>query len=215
MSFFKSLFSKKAKQPSRVLNQPKQLLLGDIFCFGDSFALPQAMRKQQLQVKDVTTIEFKHQHYVQLVGQGAGQDLVYVSFPKNPQDNIKCSLLLTREEVEALFDLDAFSDIFEAPGKAQLTPLTNQHDYADFVANEYIQQDFATSGYLHQADYRDSKPPQFTDQAHGQEFEYYSLQGNQGQRLVEIFIFENGNTDVYLSSFRPMNDITELWIKGE
>lgn len=215
MSFLKSLFSKKSPAPTRTLNEPKQLLMGDIFCFGDSFALPEAMRKQQLQVADISTIEFKHQHYVQLIGQGASNKQVYISFPKNPQNQIKCSLLLSREEVEGIFDLDAFSEIFEEPGKARLTPLSEQHNYGDMLASEYIQQDFSTSGYIHEADYRDSKPPQYSDQEHGREFEYYSLTGNQGLRLVEIFIFENGDTDVYLSSLRPANDIAELWIKGE
>lgn len=215
MRFLKSLFNKQPPAPTRILNEPKQLLLGDIFSFGDSFALPEAMRKQQLQVNNITTIEFKHQHYIQVVGQGTSDKLVYISFPKNPKNLIKCSLLLSRAEVESLFDLDAFSEIFEAPGQARLTPLTEQHLYGDMLANEYIQQEFSTSGYLHQADYRNSKPPQFTNQDHGQELEYYSLEGNEGLRLIEVFIFENGNTDVYLSSLRPANDIVELWIKGE
>jgi hypothetical protein len=215
MNFLKSLFNKKPDTPSRVLNEPKALMYGDIFTFSDSFALPEAMRKQQLQVNDIITIEFKHEHYVQLTCQGATEKLVYLSFPRNPKQLIKCSLLLNRDEVEQLFDLDAFSEIFEPPGKARLTPLNNQHNYGDMLATEYIQQDFSTSGYIHQADYRETTPPQFTDQEHGQEFEYYSLKGDTGQRAIDIFIFENGNTDVYLSSMRPASDITELWIKGE
>ncbi|MDA7745943.1 hypothetical protein N8878_01240 [Psychromonas sp.] len=215
MSFFKSLFSKKTTAPTRVLNEPKQLLIGDIFCFGDSFALPEAMRKQQLQVNDINTIEFKHEHYIQLIGQGAGEKLVYVSFPKNPKNLIKCSLLLSRDEVETLFDLDDFSEIFEEPGKARLTPLTEKHNYGDILASEYVQQHFSVSGYIHQADYRNTQPPQFSDQDHGREFEYYSLAGSQGMRLIEVFISENGDTDVYLSSLRPASDIAELWIKGE
>ena len=215
MGLLKSLFSKQAPVPTRVLNEPKQLLTGDIFCFGDSFSLPEVMRKQQLQVIDINTIEFKHEHYTQVIGQGAQDPLVYIGFPKNPQNLIKCSLLLTRAEVENLFDMDAFSEIFEEPGQARLKPITTKHAYADMIADEYIQQDFSTSGYKHQADYRDSKPPQFSDEDHGREFEYYSLEGNQGLRLIEIFIFENGDTDVYLSSLRPAKDIAELWIKGE
>lgn len=215
MSFLTSLFKKQPAAPTRLLTEPKQLMLGDIFCFGDSFALPEAMRKQQLQVDDISTIEFKHEHYVKLVGQGASDQLVYISFPKNPKNLINCSLLLSRDDVENLFDLDDFSEIFEAPGKARLTPLSVQHNYGDMLAEEYIQQDFSTSGYLHNVDYRGLTPPQFSDQEHGREFEYYSLEGNKGLRLIEIFIFENGDTDVYLSSLRPAGDIAELWIKGE
>jgi hypothetical protein len=215
MNFLKSLFNKKPDTPSRVLNEPKQLMNGDIFTFSDSFALPEVMRKQQLQVNDIITIEFKHEHYVQLTCQGANEKLVYLSFPKNPKKLIKCALLLNRDEVESLFNLDDFAEIFEAPGKARLTPLSKQHQYGDMLATEYIQQDFSTSGYIHQADYRETTPPQFTDQAHGQEFEYYSLKDDTSQRSIDIFIFENGDTDVYLSNLRPASDITELWIKGE
>ena len=214
MSFFKSLFAKKQPLPTRTLNTPNELQEHDIFSFGDSFALPASIRKQQLQVIEINTLEFKHQHYAQLITQGSGAQLVYLSFPKNPKQLMKVSLLLTRNDVQGLFDLNDFSEIFEEPGKARLKPLTKKHDYADMVAGEYIQHDFMTTGYKHQKDYRGQTPPQYNEQEHGREFEYYSLEGNNGQRLVEIFIFENGETDVYLSFLRPANDITELWIKG-
>ena len=109
--------------------------------------------------------------------------------------------------------MDDFSEIFEQPGKARLTPLTKNHAYADMVADEYIQQDFMSTGYFHRQDYRNSTPPQFTEGKHGEEFEYYSLQGGQETRFIDIFIFENGDTDVYLSFLRPANEIAELWAK--
>ncbi|MEI6897999.1 MAG: hypothetical protein V5786_11045 [Psychromonas sp.] len=213
MSFFKSLFAKKQAAPTRTLNHVTELQLQDLFSFSDSFALPQAMRKMQLQVTDINTIEFKHEHYAQIVAQGSGNQLVYLSFPNNPQKLVKLSLLLPRSDVEALFNMDDFSEIFEQPGNAHLTPLTNNLNYADMLADKYIQQDFMTSGYFHRQDYRNATPPQFNEDKHGQEFEYYSLQGNQEKRFVEIFIFENGDTDVYLSFFRPTNEIAELWAK--
>jgi len=215
MSFLKSLFSKKQPPARATLNHPSELQLNDIFTFGDSFALPEAMRKQQLQVIDIHTLEFQHQHYAQIIGQGSGQQLVYLSFPNNPKKLIKLSLLLTRNEVETLFDLDAFSEIFEEPGNARLTPLTTNHPYADMVADEYIQEEFMISGYSHQQDYRGMQPPQYTEEQHGREFEYHCLEGSAGTRSVDIFIFENGDTDVYLSFLRPASEITELWMKGE
>tara|TARA_R110001583_G_scaffold7720_9_gene37930 strand:+ start:17247 stop:17891 length:645 start_codon:yes stop_codon:yes gene_type:complete len=213
MSFFKSLFAKKQAVPTRTLNHASELQLNDIFTFGDSFALPQAMRKMQLQVTDINTLEFKHEHYAQVIGQGSGSQLVYLSFPDNPQKLVKLSLLLTRDDVEALFNMDDFAEIFEEPGHARLKPLTSNHSYADMITDEYIQQNFMTTGYFHKQDYRGATPPQHNEDNHGQEFEYYSLQGGQETRLVEIFIFETGETDVYLSFLRPANEIAELWVK--
>jgi hypothetical protein len=215
MSFFKSLFAGKKNPPTRTLTKPQELQLDDIFTFGDSFALPQAMRKQQLQVIDINTLEFKHKHYAQIVAQGSGQELVYLSFPDNSHKLVKFSLLLTRNDVQALFDLDDFAEIFEEPGNARLTPLSNQHTYADMVAPEYIQQEFMSTGYKHQQDYRGKVPPQYKEEEHGREFEFYSLEGGDGKRSIDIFVFENGDTDVYLSFLRPANDIAELWIKGK
>lgn len=215
MSFFKSLFAKKQPPATRTLTKPQDLQLNDIFTFSDSFALPQAMRKQQLQVIDINALEFKHEHYAQIIGQGSGQQLVYLSFPENPKKLVKFSLLLTRNEVQELFDLDDFSGIFEEPGNARLKPLTKQHNYADMVADEYIQQEFMITGYKHQQDYRGKIPPQYNEDQHGREFEFYSLEGGDGERSIDIFIFENGDTDVYLSFLRSANEIAELWIKGE
>ena len=215
MRFFKSLFSKKKPLPTRALTEPSQLQHGDIFKFGDSFGLPSAMRKLQLQVIAVNTIEFKHSHYAQIVAQGVDDKLVYLSFPKNAKQQVKYSLLLSRNEVGSLFDLDAFSDIFEEPGSATLTPITASHPYADMVSAQYIQQDFMTSGYFHEQDYRGTTPPQYSEENHGREFEYYSLMGDQEQRCVEVFIFENGDTDVYLSYFKNKNEIAELWLNDD
>ena len=213
MSFFKSLFTKKQAPSSRSLTHPNELQLNDIFTFGDSFSLPNVIRKQQLQVTAINTIEFKHHSFAQIVGQGSGSQLIYLSFPNDAQQRIKISLLLTRENVEALFDMDDFSEIFEQPGNARLTPQTTKHEYADMLAKEYIQQAFMETGYLHQQDYRNATPPQHTEDSHGREFEFYSLEGAQGERSVDLYIFENGDTDIYLSFFRPANEITELWIK--
>jgi len=214
MRFFKSLFAKKQPLATRTLTTPNELQINDIFTFSDSFALPQAIRKQQLQVIAVETLEFKHEHYAQLVGQGSAAQLVYVSFPENPKKLIKFSLLLSRNEVQELFDLDDFAEIFEAPGNTRLKPLTKTHDYADMLAEQYIQQNFMTTGYKHQDDYRGQIPPQYNEEKHGREFEYYSLSGGNEERFIDVFIFENGETDVYLSFLRPANEITELWIKG-
>lgn len=215
MSFLTSLFSRKKPLATRLLTKPQDLQLDDIFTFGDSFSLPQAMRKQQLQVIEINTLEFKHEHYPQIIGQGSGPQLIYLSFPTNPQKLVKFSLLLTRNEVENLFDLDDFSEIFEEPGNAHLKPRTSNHHYADMIAAEYIQQAFMTTGYKHQEDYRGATPPQYNEEKHGREFEFYSLAGGDGKRSIDIFIFENGDTEIYLSFLRPASDIAELWIKGE
>lgn len=215
MSFFKSLFSTQKPEPTRKLTQPSELQVKDIFTFDDSFSLPEVMRKQQFRVSEINTIEFKYDQYASIIGEGASEHLVYLRFPKKLNKQVQLSLLLARNEVEQLFDLNAFADVFNDSGSTHLIPLTTSHPYADMVADEYIQQNFMSTGYFHTQDYRNSQPPQFTEDEHGREFEFYSLTGAKEHRSVDIFIFENGDTEVYLSSIRPVNEISELWAKEE
>ncbi len=214
MNFFKKLFGKPEPAKGRELTHPQQLQVGDLLQIGDSFALPERLRKQQLEVNRINTIEFEFEHYPRFICQGAQAEPVYISLPGDNSNQIKFSLLLNRADVESLFDMDAFAEIFDEPGKARLTPVSESSPFTTMLAKEFVQQDFATAGYFHRQDYRNTKPPQFQEDSQGRQFEYFSLFGEQEQRWIEIFVFENGDTDIYLSLFRPVNDIAELWPKS-
>jgi len=214
MNFFKKFFGKPAEKVGRELNRPHQLQIGDLLKMSDSFGLAESFRKQQFEVVEIHTQEFQYRQQAQLICQGAAREPVFILLDDKDKQHITLSVLLRRADVESLFDMDAFAEIFDEPGKARLTPLTQTSQWQAFLANNYVQQDYATIGYYHQQDYRGTKPPAFTDQSHGRQFEYFSLFGENEQRWIEIYVFENGDTDIYLSIKRPITDIAELWPKG-
>ncbi|MFO6424336.1 hypothetical protein [Motilimonas sp. KMU-193] len=213
MRFLKQLFAKPADKIGRELSQPYQLQQGDLLKMSDSFGLAESFRNQQLEVVDIHTQEFQYRQQTQLVCQGSQREPVYILLDERNKQKIKLSVLLRRADVESLFDMDAFAEIFEAPGKAKLIPINQTTKWQPLLANNYLQQDYATVGYLHHQDYRGTQPPAYTDQQHGRQFEYFSLFGEQEQRWIEIYVFENGDTDIYLSIEKPISDISELWPK--
>lgn len=210
MSFFKNLFKKtKPELPVRELNHVSKLILGDIIEFSDSFTLPSEVRKQKFEVIAIETVEFEHQRYPRFKLQGEQQTYVWLSLPGHDHNNFQLSLELTREKVSQLFDLELFSDVFE-DGFSEL-PSQLPVSLGDWHAERYYQQDMATVGYLHRADFRTSAPSQYTDENPGQQLEFYHLHDAKENKLIDIMVFNNGDTDVYLTVQLGNDSIAGYW----
>lgn len=210
MSFFKKLFGKSEDKPvARDLNHANKLILGDIIEFSDSFSLPTDIRQQKFEVIGIETFEFEHQHYPRFKLQGNMKGYVWLSLPGHDNNTLHLSVEINREQVSALFDLDQFSDIFEE-GFTQIDSL-QPVNLGDWHAASYIQQDQGSVAYHHRSDLRHGKPSQYDDENAGQQFEFYHLQDDQKQRLVDILVRENGETDVYLTMQLNNDSITAYW----
>ena len=157
----------------------------------------------------VETLEFEHQHYPRFKLQGEQQTYVWLSLPGHDHNNFQLSLELTREEVSQLFDLDLFSDVFEE-GFTEL-PSQLPVSLGDWHAERYYQQDIATVGYHHRTDFRTSAPSQYTDENPGREFEFYHLHDAKENKLIDIMVHNNGDTDVYLTVQLGNDSITGYW----
>ncbi|MFT5880048.1 MAG: hypothetical protein ACI86X_001175 [Moritella sp.] len=210
MSFFKNIFKKSTPaMPTRVLDHASKLILGDIIEFSDSFTIPSDIRQQKFEVVAIETFEFEHQHYPRFKLQGNQQTYIWLSLPGHNSNNFQLSIELTREEVSQTFDLDAFSDIFEDgyTELASIRPVT----LGDWHAEKYYQQDMATVGYHHRTDFRQSAPSQYTEDKQGRQFEFYHLQDTKENKLIDIMVMDNGDTDVYLTVQLGNDSITGYW----
>ena len=211
MGFLKGLFGKKAP-PARQLNHPNHLQIGDMISMDDSFALPQQLRGQQLRVEAVNTYEFERKQVTEWALKGHGNDTLFLSLDEDDETYLGFSLKINRAQVEQLFDLDAFSDIFEEDVQAQLTvqtPIAEQLE--QWLGKQYHQINFAQFGYFHRQDYRGQRPPQDENGATGDEFESYQLLDDEERFAVEVEVYEGGETDVMLTLYRPLSDIREYW----
>ncbi|GLP95676.1 hypothetical protein [Paraferrimonas sedimenticola] len=211
MGFFDKLFGKKAEAEPRQLNHPSQLNQGDMIVLDDSFALPGLLRGQQFKVESVNCYEYQNSRAPEWILRGNGQHTLFLSIEQDDEEYLAVSIKLTRAEVESCFDMDAFADIFEEGVFAELEGHEQDGELAGWLNGRYRQTDFAEFGYFHRADYRHTRPPQDANQSHGDAFEAYQLVNDNETHAIDIEVYENGETDVMLTLYRPVSDIREYW----
>ncbi|MGI2260721.1 hypothetical protein [Shewanella sp. GXUN23E] len=211
MGFLDKIFGNKPKPPVRVLDHPAKLNAGDMLTLDDSFALPPQLRGQQLKVERVSCYEYERSRHAEWLLKGRDNQPVFMMLEQDDEELLAFSIKLTRAEVEQLFNLDEFAQIFEQPGnvtlKLQGDARSHFPELAQWLADEYHQVSFATFGYFHLNDYRLMSPPA----AQGDAFESYCLDSADEQRSVEIEVYESGETDVMLTLYRPLTDIRDFW----
>ncbi len=210
-SFVKGLWSRSKKEPgARQLDHASDLMVGDLIKMSDSFGLPEELRNQSFKVVAVSTYQFKHHFNACFSLEGERSETVDLMIEEEGgRYEAVFSMQITRDVVEQLFDMDEFGMIFEGEELATLHRLNEPDEISNWTSDVYHQESAAERGYYYEADYRGKKPPE--EEGEGEPFEYYSLYSNDESCAVEIEVWEDGDTDVVLSIFRPLDDIKELW----
>jgi len=211
MSFFKKVFSKSKASSERKLTQANQLLVGDIIVLTDSFALPEALRSQQLQITAINTYEFEQSNQLEWTLQGNCERLLFLSLDVDDKTELKFSLKLEHDDVETLFDLDQFSQIFDEPGQAQLTRQQDNSHTSMWSSEQYQQNTFAKVGYFHRKDHRSENLSAYEGKDSGEQFELYCLYNQDQSNGIDIEVWEDGDTEVFLTFYRPLTDIVDMY----
>jgi hypothetical protein len=209
MSFFKKIFKK--DETARQVNQAKDLLTGDIIVLTDSFALPENIRNQQFQVSDINSYEYENQVDTEWVLTGNDDTELYLTLDIDDKTYLKFSLKIHHEDVETLFDLDEFSTIFEEPGQAFLTRKKESLLSQGWTSEQYQQSQFATVGYFHRKDHRSESLSAYEGKDAGEQFELYQLLDKEQSRGIELEVWQDGDTDVFLTLYRPTSDIIDMF----
>jgi hypothetical protein len=209
VSFLKSLFKKPTQE--RKLNNVKELTLGDIIVMSDSFGLPTALRGQEFQVTAVNSYEFEHKTQVEWVLQGSNSIELYLTLDVDDKTYLKFSLKILHQDVETLFDLDNFAEVFEEPGQAQLTRLSDNNTTTGWSSELYQQSSFAQVGYFHRKDYRKDTLSPYQGKDSGEQFELYSLYNEDQDKGIDIEVWQDGDTEVFLTLFKPTSDIVDMY----
>lgn len=210
MSFFKKVFSKSAK-PQRKLTQANQLLTGDIIVLTDSFALPESLRSQQLQITDICTYEFEQHNQIEWTLQGSSDRLLFLSLEVDDNTELKFSLKLEHQDVETLFNLDEFSQIFDEPGQAFLTRQNDNEHTTMWSSEQYQQSTFAKVGFFHRKDHRCENLSAYEGKDSGEQFELYCLYNQDQSKGIDVEVWQDGDTEVFLTFFRPLTDIIDMY----
>ena len=210
MSFFKKIFNKN-KPEQRKLTQVNELLVGDIIVLTDSFALPETLRNQQLEVTAVNSYEYEHSTQSEWTLQGSNDLLLFLSLEIDDSTELKFALKIQPEDVESLFDLDRFAEIFDAPGQAFLERKTDNDFTANWTSEQYQQSTFAKVGFFHRKDHRSEAISEYEGKDAGEQFELYTLYNEDQSKGIDIEVWQDGDTDVFLTIFRPLTDIIDMY----
>lgn len=209
MSFFKRIFNK--EQPHRQVNKVNELLVGDIIALTDSFALPENIRQQQFQVSAINSYEYEHKVETEWVLTGNNDTELYLGLDVDDKTYLKFSLKIQHQDVESLFDLDEFSSIFDEPGNAFLTRQSESPLTQNWTSEEYQQCKFAHVGYFHRKDHRNENLSQYQGKDAGEQFELYQLLDKEQSKGIELEVWSDGDTDVFLTLYRPTSDIIDMF----
>ena len=209
MSFLKRMFSKSV--PERKLNNVKELTLGDIIVMSDSFGLPEALRAQEFQVSAVNSYEYEHNTQTEWVLQGNNDLQFFLTLDEDDKTYLKFSLKILHQDVESLFDLEQFSTVFDEPGQAQLERQSDSNTTSGWSDELYRQSVFAQVGFFHRKDHRKSALSPYEGKDSGEQFELYSLYNEDQDKGIDIEVWQDGDTEVFLTLFKPTTDIVDMF----
>ena len=209
MSFFKNIFKKST--PERKLNNVKELILGDIIVLSDSFGLPAALRAQEFQITAVNSYEFENKTQAEWVLQGNDSTELYLTLDVDDKIYLKFSLKILHQDIGTLFDLENFAKVFDEPGQAQLARITDSIKTSGWSSEIYQQSSYAQVGYFHRKDYRKDELSPYQGKGSGEQFELYSLFDENQDKGVDIEVWQDGDTEVFLTLFKPTSDIVDMY----
>jgi hypothetical protein len=209
MSFFKRIFSK--PEQLRSLSSPKQLKINDIIVLSDNFALPAALRTKQFQVSAINSYEYESNTQTEWVLSGDNDIEIFLTLDIDDKTYLKFSLKISSAIVESLFDLDDFATIFEPPGEAFIERINEHSETANWSSEQYQQDSFATVGYFHRKDHRSEQLSAYQGKESGEQFELYVLHDADQSRGIEVEVWSDGDTDVFLTIYRPLSDIIDMY----
>jgi hypothetical protein len=210
MNFLKKIFNKSTVQP-RKLSQVNQLLTGDIIALTDSFALPESLRGQQFEVKAINSYEFEHNTQSEWALVGSNDLEIFLSLDVDDSTELKFSLKVHHDDIETLFNLDEFSQVFDEPGEAFLTKQKDSELTKQWSCEQYQQSVFAKVGFFHRKDHRTEKLSSYEGKDSGEQFELYSLFNEDQSKGVDVEVWQDGDTEVCLTLFRPLSDIIDMY----
>jgi len=209
VSFFKNIFKKPTQE--RKLNNVEELTLGDIIVMSDSFGLPAALRAQEFQVSAVNSYEFEHKTLAEWVLQGHDNLELYLTLDVDDKTYLKFSLKILHQDVETLFDLDNFAEIFDEPGQAQLTRIADSNTTSGWSSDLYQQSTYAQVGFFHRKDHRKDTLSPYEGKDSGEQFELYTLYNEDQDKGIDIEVWQDGDTEVFLTLFKPTTDIVDMY----
>lgn len=207
-NLFKSVFSKEDNNEARVLAHPRDLQEGDIIKFQ---YLPQSeISNKSFEVSAISTYDFEDRNLTEFALKGDVESAIFMIVDENDDEAfLSISRKIARSDVEKLFDMDEFAELFDNEDHSLLNRLNEPGHLQNWTATQYRQEIYGEGGYYHKGDFRNKAIPENEDD--GDEFEYYLAIDDKRQHTIEAEVYDGGETDIIITIRRPVTDIEDMW----
>ena len=207
---FSKLFKRKAA-PERKLTHANQLQVGDMLQLIDSFALPAQVKDQTFHVIAICSYQYQHQmSYEYELRSDSGHNIFMSLENENGEEWVNFSRKLSRNQVAELFDLDQFAEVFDSE---ELTCIDRQQEPSKlerWTAEQYQQTAQPSIAYYYEQDLRGKTASRYVEDG-GEQCEVINLESDNGKHSIDIEIWQDGETDVFITISRPLTDIVDLY----
>ncbi|MBF0136636.1 MAG: hypothetical protein H7833_01040 [Magnetococcus sp. DMHC-1] len=207
--FFKKIFGSRPDTVERSLSHPRDLRKSDILRFG--FLDTQALSGGRFQVTDVNTYLFGNERQPEFTLTGDDGAIVYLAVDDSEDPpHFSVSGRLKRSEVARLFKLEEFARLFEdKEGILSLHRAEEPKTMTGWTAPLYHLQVDALKGIYHKGDYRGNAF--FPRPQEGEGLDFYLLADDDDLHMIEVEVYDGGETEVYVTRRFPLSKIEEMW----
>ncbi len=205
------------KENLRHLESPTDLKVNDMFDLVDSMGLPSELRNKTFRVAEINTYEYQHDNITEFLIEGPSMDAFHMTVENEDGEYwINFTKKIERQEVETIFDMDSFSQLFDDEVSLDTLKVLDTSGFERWLSNRYRLKHQWQKGYFHKGDYREKSFSQYEeDEQSGEAFEVLSLASDDDMFSIDIEVWQDGQTDVFLCITRPQADIDNLYNKQE
>jgi hypothetical protein len=214
---FGNFFGKKDKTPTRVLNNPEQLQMGDIVEFSDSLKLPEELRNSSLEVTSISTYQYEDGQAPCFMLRDSLNNVVSLTIDNSDGEQLLClGKEIPEKTVLTLFSADDFASIWEEQ-QAHLSAQQQPDELQGWITTQYHQSNAQEgTGFFYKADLRGQTLSHLKqDDDNGEEFRYFECEGADDRYGISIETWSDGKTDVSLEVNLPYEIIENLWPKTQ
>jgi hypothetical protein len=204
---FKNLFSKN-KEDTRKLEKPEQLRAGDILVFKYREVLPVHVREKNMAVEKVAGYEYEGGVSKEITLKDEDGNVFFMAISKEDGEEELClSVQISRQDTLTLFSEDAIAHLWEAEfvtleAQAEIPQLDG------WYTGKYHQTIKEQPAYYYSQDPQDQDLTLLDD---GEELRYHECEGQDDRFGVNVEVWSDGSTDIYLQVYCPSDVIQEMW----
>ncbi len=207
---FRRLFGGRSddKAPAREVSNAWDLRPGDFLKMG--YAAPEGLSDAELQVSKVHALDLggagRLRRVLTLDG-GGGEFMLW----RGEDGKLALARLLPRKQVEQLFDIDEFAQLFDHDETPNLVlERTSEPAELDGWTASLYRQEAAQEAYIQDHDPATTEfDGTVTDDA--QAIDFYRLVGDERRFALEAQVFDGGRTDVIAIALVGHSAVAELW----